>query len=213
MDNDNIKKYENNIIKEKELNKSEYNQTRAKEKITDKNDSKGFNINIKNNINNNSKDTNNKIEIEKNNVLNIDPPKTKFTFNGYSYLPYNNTRILENRQTYTYICNIYRKDYNKRKGLEKLCNAKYKYDIKSKSWSFEGPHSQYCKEIHNNNNNDKFNFNSLKYIDFEKVLFEKLNQNLFMKLSEFKNIAEDIIKDKKYEFKIFESTYTTIYNK
>ena len=34
-----------------------------------------------------------------------------------------------------------------------------------------------------------------------------------MKLSEFKNIAEDIIKDKKYEFNIFESTYTTIYNK
>ena len=64
--------------------------------------------------------------MEKNNVLNIEPPKTKFTFKGYSYLPYNNiTRILENRQTYAYICNIYRKDYNKRKGLEKLCNAKY----------------------------------------------------------------------------------------
>ena len=47
MDNDNIKNYENNIIKEKELNNSEYNKTRAKEKITDKKDSKGFNINKK----------------------------------------------------------------------------------------------------------------------------------------------------------------------
>jgi len=53
----------------------------------------------------------------------------------------------------------------------------------------------------------------LKYIHFEKLLSEKLNQNSFMKLSEFKNISEDIIKDKKYEFNIFETAYTTIYNK
>ena len=53
----------------------------------------------------------------------------------------------------------------------------------------------------------------MKYIHFEKLLSEKLNQNPFMKLSEFKNIVDDIIKDKKYEFNIFESTYTTIFNK
>ena len=73
--------------------------------------------------------------MEINNILNIiEPPNKKFNFNGYTYLPYNNTRIYENRQTYTYICNIYKKDYNKRKGLEKLCNVKYIYDIKSKTW-------------------------------------------------------------------------------
>ena len=53
----------------------------------------------------------------------------------------------------------------------------------------------------------------MKYIHFEKLLSEKLKQNPIIKLSEFKNIAEDKIRDKKYEFNIFESTYTTIYNK
>ena len=35
--------------------------------------------------------------LKKNNALNIEPPKIEFTFNGYSYLPYNNKRIIENR--------------------------------------------------------------------------------------------------------------------
>ena len=45
MDNDQINKYENIIIKENELNNSEFNQIHANQKITDKKDSKNFNIN------------------------------------------------------------------------------------------------------------------------------------------------------------------------
>ena len=53
----------------------------------------------------------------------------------------------------------------------------------------------------------------MKFIEFEKILLEKLNQNPFIKITEFKKISEDIIKEKNYDFKIFESTYSTLYNK
>ena len=97
------------------------------------------------------------IQREKEVILNIEPPKGSFVFEGYKYLPYNNSRQYSNRQTYSYICNTFKNDYNIRKGLPKLCYAKYVYNIKKGNWIFKEPHSFDCLKL-NENNNKKMKF-------------------------------------------------------
>ena len=102
----------------------------------------------------------------------------------------------------------------KRIGIDKLCHAKLIYDIESKKWLFNGPNSEICINMHQiqHNNENLYNFDIKDFLEFEKVMFEKMSFNPFIKINEFIDYANYIIKNKQYKFKIFE-TSSLLYKK
>ena len=171
--------------------------------------------NIKNNIDSKKIIKKDSFQQDVNIKLETFDPNKNIIYNGISYLPYNNKRKYENRKTYSFICESFKKDYNQRKGIKKMCYAKLVYNIENKLFVFNGPHTKECIETHTNSlkNDEIFNFNTNKFIEFEKLLYEKLIYNPFMKFEEFNKIAKDIYINNNYKFTIFKYTYKNLFNK
>ena len=86
--------------------------------------------------------------------------------------------------------------------------------LQRKKWTFDGPHSQYCIQIHeiDDKTEPNFNYNSTKFIAFEKIMFDKILKNPFMKFQNFIDICNKVIKENKFEFKLYDTTYKNLFN-